>query len=101
MINNSKTYGILGIIIALLGFVGLYFSVIAGLILGILSLILCIVQLKKVRTKLAIIGLILSLILIVWAFTILIGIYVVNRTVESTIKSGEAALEKQAAGLGK
>ena len=92
---QTNGWGIVGFLISLLAIISLMFSIYAGLGLGILGLIFCIIQFKKRKTGLAIAGLILSIIAIVWSIIVILLTIFVWTSVENTIQSGVDKINQQ------
>lgn len=84
--SQSTVLGIIGFI---LGLIGLLLVNSFGIFLAIPGLILCIIQIKRNKTKLAIIGLILNIIVIIISTIILIFVIVVWKTVAEGVKEVE------------
>jgi len=90
----EKWFGIVGFVLSLVAFLGLYINLFMGLIIGILALIFCIIQFKKGKTGLAIAGLVLSIIIIVWVLVIILLGILAMQAVEGAIDQGVSDIDR-------
>jgi len=86
--EEGRGLGIAGFVFSLISLLFLILFAPIGLILGIVGLILCIIQLKKQKTGLAIAGLVISIISIILCILAIIALIFVWMTVQNTLSKG-------------
>lgn len=84
--KNSTGLGIAGFILGLLSII--LFNSSLGSLLGILGLVFCIVQIKRNKTRLAVVGLILSIIGIILGIVIFIINYITISNLQNSFLKG-------------
>ena len=101
--NVSSSYGVIGFILAIISLVLLallILSILRGamfnyilLLVGVVSLILCAIQVKKNKSRLAIIGLVISILVILAGIFYIFSDWYTTRTVNNILENNRLQIE--------
>lgn len=97
MKKRGNGLGIAGFVISLISLIFIILLPFIGIILAIVSLILCIIQLRKEKNGLAIAGLILSIVSIIVNTLVLIAVMIVWEIVQESIRKTPQVMNEKIA----